>query len=142
MNEIEKTIVILKPDIPEEEFWEKPKIEREKFKKIFERIIRDKYNVLSRKKWIDKQIAYIHYEEKKEHPLFNDVINYISSEVSEVLLISWENCIKDIRKIALRMREKYIWNNSKLYNMIHASDSKHESDREYDIHFWNQKKQR
>lgn len=68
MNKIEKTIVILKPDIPEQEFWEKPRIEREKFKKIFERIIRDKYNVISRKKWINKEVAYIHYEEKKRSP--------------------------------------------------------------------------
>jgi nucleoside diphosphate kinase len=32
------------------------------------------------------------------------------------------------------MRKKYIWN-SKLYNLIHSSDSKHESDREHIIHF-------
>jgi nucleoside diphosphate kinase len=33
------------------------------------------------------------------------------------------------------MRKQYIWD-SKLYNLIHSSDSKHESEREHRIHFW------
>jgi nucleoside diphosphate kinase len=32
------------------------------------------------------------------------------------------------------MRKKYIWD-SKLYNLIHSSDSEYESNREHNIHF-------
>jgi nucleoside diphosphate kinase len=84
---------------------------------------------------IDEETAKNHYAEKKEHPLFNDVVKYISSDVSIILSISWNNAILEVRNIALKMRKKYIWE-SKLYNLIHSSDSLHESNREHDIHFW------
>jgi len=133
---MEKTLIILKPSIPESENNKDIKITKEKFQKIFLRIIKSNWFKIEKQKkeTIDKEIAIKHYEEKKEHPLFNDVIEYISSDVSIILSISWENAIKRIRTIALKMREKYIWK-SKLYNLIHSSDSKHESDREHMIHF-------
>lgn len=134
---MEKTVVILKPSIPDEEFSKRTVISRDKFKKIFERIIQMKwYKTISRKTWvIDTQTAENHYSDKREHPLFPEVIRYITSDISDILSIEWENSINDIRSIALRMREKYIWNWSKLYNMIHASDSEYESKKEHQIHF-------
>ena len=142
MDKIQQTVVMYKPDIPSEEFKNEKKITREKFKKIFERAIRDKHKIEKRKIWLDKITASKHYIDKKDHPLFDDVISYISSNVTEILLISWENSIKEVRSLALKMRSKYIWNNSKLYNMIHASDSLEESKRECELHFWIEKKQR
>lgn len=134
---MERTLVILKPSIPDKEFWENIVISREYFKKIFERIVRMKWFKIEKRKEenLDFETAQKHYEEKKEHPLFNSVIEYITWDVCEILSISWENSISEIRKIALKMRDKYIWNNSKLYNMIHASDSVYESEREHKIHF-------
>lgn len=134
---MEKTLVIIKPSIPDEEFWENIVISREYFKKIFERILRMKWFKIEKRKVenMSTKTAEEHYAEKKEHPLFNSVILYITSGISEILSISWENAISEIRKIALKMRDKYIWNNSKLYNMIHASDSVYESEREHKIHF-------
>lgn len=136
---MERTLVILKPSIPDEEFWNNIIISRDHFNKIFERIIRMKwFKVVERKdEKISIEIAREHYDEKKEHPLFNSVIEYITSNISEILSISWYNSIVEVRKISLRMRDKYIWNKSKLYNMIHASDSIHESEREHKIHFNN-----
>jgi len=134
---MEKTLVIIKPSIPDGEFWEKTIISRDYFRKIFERLIRMKWFKIEGKKQekLSNETASKHYEEKKQHPLFPLVIEYITSEVVDILSISWENSISEVRKIALNMREKYIWNNSKLYNMIHASDSTQESNREHDIHF-------
>lgn len=134
---MERTLVILKPAIPDKEFWEKIVISREYFKKIFERVIRMKWFKIDLRKIevLDLETAKNHYYEKREHPLFNSVIKYITSDVCEILSISWKNSISEIREISLKMRDKYIWNNSKLYNMIHASDSMHESKREHKIHF-------
>lgn len=134
---MERTLVILKPSIPDEEFWDNVVISRDYFKKIFERIIRMKwFKVIEKKEEeISIETAKDHYDEKKEHPLFNSVIVYITSGVSEILSISWDNSIFEVRKISISMRDKYIWNRSKLYNMIHASDSIHESEREHKIHF-------
>jgi len=133
---MEKTLIILKPSIPKSKNIKNIKITKEKFQKIFFKIIKCNWFEIEEKKekTIDKETAIKHYEEKKEHPLFNDVIEYISSDVSIILSISWENAIQRIRTIALKMRKKYIWD-SKLYNLIHSSDSKHESDREHMIHF-------
>ncbi|MCD5385239.1 nucleoside-diphosphate kinase [Candidatus Gracilibacteria bacterium] len=132
---MEKTLIILKPEIPESE-KNNITVSKEKFKKIFLRIIKaNGYKIENIKETIiDKETAQLHYAEKKEHPLFNDVVEYISSDISTILSISGENSIKNIRCIALKMREKYI-GKSKLYNLIHSSDSKHESDREHQIHF-------
>ncbi|MDD3793248.1 MAG: nucleoside-diphosphate kinase [Candidatus Gracilibacteria bacterium] len=134
---MEKTLVIIKPSIPDEEFGENIVISREYFKKIFERILRMKGFKIEKRKVenMSTKTAEEHYAEKKEHPLFNSVILYITSGISEILSISGENAISEIRKIALKMRDKYIGNNSKLYNMIHASDSVYESEREHKIHF-------
>lgn len=137
---MEKTLIILKPSIPKSEKNENIKISKEKFQKIFLRIIRiNWFDIEELKKGIISiKTAKEHYAEKKEHPLFNNVIKYISSDVSTILSISWEDAIKKIRSISLKMRKKYIWD-SKLYNLIHSSDSKHESDREHNIHFWSKK---
>ncbi len=137
---MEKTLIILKPSIPESE-KNSISISKEKFQKIFLRIIKIKWFIIDDKKEgvINKNTAIEHYAEKKEHPLFNDVIKYITSDISIILSISWNEAIKDVRSIALKMRKKYIWQ-SKLYNLIHSSDSKHESDREHNIHFWVNKK--
>ncbi len=134
---MERTLVILKPSIPDKEFWRNIIISKEYFKKIFERIIRMRGFKIEKRKIenIDIETARKHYEEKKEHPLFNSVIEYITWDICEILSISWENSISEVRMISLKMRDKYIWNQSKLYNMIHASDSKHESEREHMIHF-------
>lgn len=134
---MERTLVILKPSIPDEEFWENTIISREYFKKIFERVIRMKWFKIEKRKKekLDIETASNHYFEKKEHPLFNSAVEYISSDVCEILSISWTNSISQIRELSLKMRDKYIWNKSKLYNMIHASDSIHESKREHEIHF-------
>lgn len=134
---MEKTLIILKPSIPESQNNENIKITKENFQKIFFRIIRMNWFKIENRKEeiIDEQTAKNHYAEKKEHPLFNDVVKYISSDVSIILSISWNNAILEVRNIALKMRKKYIWE-SKLYNLIHSSDSLHESDREHDIHFW------
>lgn len=138
---IEKTIVIIKPDIPLSQFWNKKPIKQEKFRKIFERIIRDKYKIEHIINWLNEDIAKKHYEEKSNHPLYKKAVEYISDKTSVILSISWENAILEIRKIALKMREKYIGNNSKLYNLIHASDSIHESNREHLLHLGDKKKQ-
>lgn len=134
---MEKTLIILKPSIPESQNNENIKITKENFQKIFFRIIRMNWFKIENRKEeiIDEETAKNHYAEKKEHPLFNDVVKYISSDVSIILSISWNNTILEVRNIALKMRKKYIWE-SKLYNLIHSSDSLHESNREHDIHFW------
>lgn len=134
---MEKTLIILKPSIPESKNNENIKTTKENFQKIFFRIIRMNWFKIENRKEeiIDEETAKNHYAEKKEHPLFNDVVKYISSDVSIILSISWNNAILEVRNIALKMRKKYIWE-SKLYNLIHSSDSLHESNREHDIHFW------
>ncbi|NVP17977.1 hypothetical protein HUU51_04640 [Candidatus Gracilibacteria bacterium] len=134
---MEKTLVIIKPSIPDVEFGKKTVISREYFKKIFDRALKMKGFTIEKKKQVllDKEVAETHYEEKRLHPLFPLVIDYITSEVVDILSISGENSIVEVRKLALSMREKYIGNNSKLYNMIHASDSVEESKREHEIHF-------
>lgn len=133
---MEKTLIILKPSIPKSKNNENIKISKENFQKIFFRIIRMNWLKIENKKEeiIDDQTAKNHYAEKKEHPIFNDVVKYISSDISIILSISWNDAILKVRDIALKMRKKYIWE-SKLYNLIHSSDSLHESNREHNIHF-------
>ena len=137
---MEKTLIILKPSIPKSELNENIKVTKEEFQKIFFRILSIKwFKIIERKKTIiDEKTAKEHYADKKNHPLFNSVIKYISSDVSIILSISWEHAIENVRKIALSMRKKYIWT-SKLYNLIHSSDSEYESNREHKIHFSNKK---
>ena len=136
---MEKTLIILKPSIPESE--KQISITKSEFQKKFFEIIESKWFKIEKLKKIimDDDTAREHYAEKKDHPLFNSVIKYITSDVSIILSISWDKAIAEVRKIALSMREEYIWN-SKLYNLIHSSDSKHESEREHNIHFWLNKK--
>lgn len=137
---MEKTLIILKPSIPESE--KQISITKEDFQKKFFEIIESKWFKIEKLKKIvmDEDTAREHYAEKKDHPLFNCVIEYITSDVSIILSISWEEAISKVRNIALSMREEYIWK-SKLYNLIHSSDSKHESNREHQIHFWLNKEQ-
>lgn len=64
---MERTLVILKPSIPDTEFWENIVISRDYFKKIFERVIRMKWFKIDLRKQetLDLETAKNHYYEKE-----------------------------------------------------------------------------
>lgn len=135
---IQRTIAIIKPEFPEKYSWD-ISISRERFKQLFETILTFQWLEIidEYQEWMEKEKVETHYQEKKDHPLFPQVVEYMSSGVSDILLIEGENAISQVRKTALQMREEFLKEkHTKLYNAIHSSDSLNEAQNEISHLFW------
>ncbi|WP_127836331.1 nucleoside-diphosphate kinase [Clostridium prolinivorans] len=131
---MEKTLVLIKPD----------GVKRKLIGEIISFYERKNLNIIALKMIkANREIAEKHYEEHKERPYFNDLINYITEEKLCAIVIEGDNVIEIVRKIngnkdplnvdmgSIRGR----FSSDKTRNLVHASDNLKNADREIKIWF-------
>ncbi|MDI6881247.1 MAG: nucleoside-diphosphate kinase [Methanothermobacter sp.] len=131
---MEKTFIMLKPDA----------IQRRLIGKIITRLEERGLKIVAAKMLnVTKELAMEHYQEHKDKPFFEDLIDYITSAPVLALVIEGENSIKLTRKIvgATNPQEAdpgTIRGDFALHtgrNIIHASDSPRSAEREIKLFF-------
>lgn len=131
---LEQTLVIIKPD----------GVERNLIGSILNEYERNGLVIKNIKMLVaDEELAKEHYDEHVDKPFFNDLVNYITSGPSCVLIIEGENAIERVRKINGATNPKEAQDNTirALYglelskNTVHASDSQKSAKREISIWF-------
>ena len=136
MNNIEKTLSIIKPDAVERNLVDE-------IKTIF-----TKNNLLikeSKKIHITKEEAAEFYKVHQSKPFYNDLCNYLSSGPIVVMILEGENAVVANRKIMGATNPKEAEENTirKLYgisidkNSVHGSDSIDNEKKEIDFFFSN-----
>jgi len=136
MNNIEKTLSIIKPDAVERNLVDE-------IKTIF-----TKNNLLikeSKKIHITKEEAAEFYKVHQSKPFYNDLCNYLSSGPIVVMILEGENAVVANRKIMGATNPKEAEENTirKLYgisidkNSVHGSDSIDNAKKEIDFFFSN-----
>ena len=134
MNNIEKTLSIIKPDAVERNLVDE-------IKTIF-----TKNNLLikeSKKIHITKEEAAEFYKVHQSKPFYNDLCNYLSSGPIVVMILEGENAVVANRKIMGATNPKEAEENTirKLYgisidkNSVHGSDSTENAKKEIDFFF-------
>lgn len=131
---LERSFVIIKPD----------GVERNLIGKVLEVYEGAGLKVVNmRMEQISKELAEKHYEEHKEQPFFNSLIQYITRSKLVALVLEGEGAIEKIRKIngttnpqnaefgTIRRRFAI----SKSENTVHASDSLDSAKREIELWF-------
>ena len=88
-------------------------------------------------------VAKVHYEEHREKPFYNELIDYITSSEVCALIIEGDNAVDDVRRLngatdpkdadPSSIRGRYAL--SKSENSVHASDSITSGEREIKIWF-------
>ena len=132
MNNIEKTLSIIKPDAVERNL----DIEiKEMFKNKNFKIIKEK------KIQIEKSEAEKFYKVHETKPFYNDLCEYLSSGPIVVMILEKENAVLDNRELMGAtnpeeaeegtIRKKFAESISK--NAVHGSDSPESADREIEI---------
>lgn len=131
---LEQTLVIIKPD----------GVERNLIGSILNEYERNGLVIKNIKMLVaDEELAKEHYEEHVYKPFFNDLVDYITSGPSCVLIIEGKNAIDRVRKINGATNPKEAQDNTirALYglelskNTVHASDSLKSAKREISIWF-------
>src|SRR5699024_1756493 len=131
---LEQTLVIIKPD----------GVERNLIGSILNEYERNGLVIKNIKMLVaDEELAKEHYDEHVDKPFFNDLVDYITSGPSCVLIIEGENAIVRVRKINGATNPKEAQDNTirALYglelskNTVHASDSQKSAKREISIWF-------
>lgn len=122
MRKIEKTLILLKPDA----------VIKGVCGQIIERFEKRGFKIVALKMLqLTKEQAEVHYQEHKEKPFFQELVNFIISGPLIAMVISGENAIKASRNmmgstnpidaIAGTIRGDFALNVRN--NMIHGSDS-------------------
>ena len=136
MNNIEKTLSIIKPDAVERNLTEE-------IKNIF---IKNNLKIKDSKKiHITKDEASEFYKVHQSKPLYNDLCAYLSSGPIVVLILEGNNAVLANRKLMGATNPKEAEENTirKLYgisidkNSVHGSDSKENAKKEIDFFFNN-----
>lgn len=131
---LEQTLVIIKPD----------GVERNLIGSILNEYERNGLVIKNIKMLVaDEELAKEHYDEHVDKPFFNDLVDYITSGPSCVLIIEGKNVIDRVRKINGATNPKEAQDNTirALYglelskNTVHASDSLKSAKREISIWF-------
>ena len=134
MNNIEKTLSIIKPDAVERNL-------AEEIKNIF---LKNKLNILDSKKiHITKDEASEFYKVHQSKPFYNDLCTYLSSGPIIVMILEGENAVLANRKIMGATDPKDANENTirKLYgisidkNSVHGSDSVINAKKEIEFFF-------
>ncbi|MCM8711324.1 nucleoside-diphosphate kinase [Clostridium sp. SYSU_GA19001] len=131
---MEKTLVLIKPD----------GIERKLIGDIISFYERKNLNIIALKMLkADREIAEKHYEEHKGKEYFNSLIDYITEDKLCALVIEGENVIEAVRRIngdkdpikadIGSIRGKFSCHKTR--NLVHASDSIENANREISIWF-------
>ena len=136
MNNVERTLSIIKPDAVERNLSEEIKSE---FKNKGFEIIKEK------KIKLDKSEAEKFYQVHQSKPFYNDLCNYLSSGPIVVMVLQKENAIVENRKLMgatdpskaepETLRKKYGISIDK--NSVHGSDSLDNAKIEIDFFFKN-----
>ena len=136
MNNVERTLSIIKPDAVERNLSEEIKSE---FKNKGFEIIKEK------KIKLDKSEAEKFYQVHQSKPFYNDLCNYLSSGPIVVMVLQKENAIVENRKLMgatdpskaepETLRKKYGISIDK--NSVHGSDSPDNAKIEIDFFFTN-----
>ena len=136
MNNIEKTLSIIKPDAVERNLVEE-------IKNIF---LKNRLNILDTKKiHITKDEASEFYKVHQSKPFYNDLCTYLSSGPIVVMILEGENAVANNRKLMgatnpIEAEENTI---RKLYgisidkNSVHGSDSTINAKKEIEFFFKN-----
>tara|TARA_Y100000992_G_scaffold266587_1_gene204603 strand:- start:415 stop:825 length:411 start_codon:yes stop_codon:yes gene_type:complete len=136
MNNIEKTLSIIKPDAVERNLTEE-------IKNIF---IKNNLKIKDSKKiHITKDEASEFYKVHQSKPFYNDLCAYLSSGPIVVLILEGNNAVLANRKLMGATNPKEAEENTirKLYgisidkNSVHGSDSKENAKKEIDFFFNN-----
>lgn len=141
-NEREQTIAIIKPR-PEDYTWQN--------QDFFEALLREKSKQVhcsilsSYTKTFNQTEVEIHYSHLRPMWFFPEIVNYITSGESRIFLLEWKNAIYYINKIKEEIRKifgchpwafDWMYNNKPYKNILHASDSCAEAEREVARYFW------
>lgn len=131
---MEKTLVLIKPDGVERKligeiisFYEKKNLQITALKMVRP----------------DRETAERHYEEHRGRPYFDSLINYLIEGPIVAMVVEGDNAIEVVRKVngdkdplksdLASIRGKYC--NNKTRNLVHASDSEANVEREISIWF-------
>jgi nucleoside diphosphate kinase len=80
------------------------------------------------------ETAYAHYDEHAQKPFFLELINFITSGPTAILIVEGENAVAKVRKLVELVRMGP-YAKSKMENLFHASDSVEAAEREIKLHF-------
>ena len=134
MNNIERTLSIIKPDAVERN------LENE-IKNIF---VKNNFEIIKEKKvQLDKKDAEQFYKVHETKPFYNDLCNYLSSGPVLVMVLKKENAIAENRKImgatnpveAEEGTIRGLFGISIDKNSVHGSDSKENAKKEINFFF-------
>lgn len=131
---MERTLVLIKPDGVERKligeiisFYEKKNLQITALKMVRP----------------DRETAERHYEEHRGRPYFDSLINYLIEGPIVAMVVEGDNAIEVVRKVngdkdplksdLASIRGKYC--NNKTRNLVHASDSEANVEREISIWF-------
>jgi nucleoside-diphosphate kinase len=119
---MEKTLVILKPDA----------VKRKLIGEIISRIEKKCYNVTNIKMTVlSREIAEEHYNHVRAEPIFNEMIDFITSGPVVIIIIEGDRVIQTIRNIIGKTSSfdspagtiRGDLSSHRFENLIHASDS-------------------
>ncbi len=131
---MEQTLLIVKPD----------GVSRGLVGEVLARIERKGYRIEKIEgKVIDRDLAERHYAEHKGKPFFEELIEYITSGLSVIMVIRGENAIENVRVImgptdpldATPGSIRGAYATSVTRNLVHGSDSQESAAREIALFF-------
>ncbi len=131
---VEQTFAIIKPDI----------VKASKCGKIIDIIERNGFEILRLQKGqLSPDLAKLFYEEHKDKPFFNELVQFISSGPIVIMALQKENAIEDWRKImgatnpaeAAEGTVRKQFGTSIGQNAVHGSDSPEAAMRELGLFF-------
>ncbi|AEC52265.1 nucleoside diphosphate kinase [Pyrococcus sp. NA2] len=136
-EEVERTLVIIKPDA----------VVRGLIGEIISRFERKGLKIVGMKMmWISRELAEKHYEEHRNKPFFEALVNYITKTPVVVMVVEGRCAIEVVRKMAGATDPKdaepgtirgdlALDISDAICNVIHASDSKESAEREISLFF-------
>jgi nucleoside-diphosphate kinase len=119
---MEKTLVILKPDT----------VKRRLIGEIVSRVEKKYYNIVNMKMTLlTREVAEIHYAHVRTEPIFNEMIDFITSGPVVIMIIEGERVIQTIRNMIGKTSSfdspagtiRGDLGSHRYENLIHASDS-------------------
>lgn len=131
---MERTLIILKPDA----------LQRKLIGKIIQRFEDKGFKIVGMKMvWIDKELAYKHYQAHINKPFFNSLVEFITSLPVIVMVLEGPQVVEQVRKMVGNTDCKkadvgtirFDFGLSIQNNLIHASESPEDAQREIQLFF-------
>ncbi|MCS7164689.1 MAG: nucleoside-diphosphate kinase [Candidatus Calescibacterium sp.] len=131
---MERTLVILKPDT----------VQRKLIGRIIQRFEDKGFKIVGMKMiWIDRDLATKHYEAHVNKPFFNSLLEFITSLPVVVMVLEGTDVVEQVRKMVgstdCRKAEvgtiRFDFGLSIQNNLVHASESIQDAEREIKIFF-------